>query len=481
MKICVLLPDYSASTIDYQHYDPPRNLSALLPTHTVHHVALNKLTTYKQLNQLARQNYDIFVNLCEGYLDWDTPSIDVIQSLDLLNLPYTGPPAHLYDPSKALMKYVAYTAGVRTPAYGLVKNASDARALAARLQFPLFVKPSHSGDSLGVDDASLVHDETALLAKVNTALAEYDELLVEEYVDGREFTVLVMGNANVYSPCTALLPVEYRFPEGRSFKTYALKTSELHPEANVPVRDEHLRTQLQQAALRIFKAFGGVGYARLDFRMDASHELFFLEINFTCSVFYSDGYEGSADHILKYDGIGQAGFAQHIIAEGIARHQRKQRPYRMQGDGVSGYGIFATRDLIDGDMVYRGEEAAHRLVTRRHVHAHWRTDDQRDFRRYALPISDHVYLLWNENPSDWSPQNHSCNPNTAYNGLNVIATRSIAVGEELTLDYACLMDEESESFECSCGSANCRKTIRGVRGNSISAFDTTRIRTAVDT
>ena len=474
MKVCVLLPDYSKSAVDYQHYDPPRDLSGLLPGHTVHHVALNKLTTYRQLKQLARDGYDIFVNLCEGYLDWDTPSVDVIHALEQLNLPYTGPPPALYDPSKVCMKYVAYTVGVRTPAYGLVRNADDARTLAERLVFPLFVKPSHAGDSLGIDDASLVHDQQALLAKVNASIIDYDELLVEEYVNGREFTVLVLGSADPYAECTALLPIEYRFPENRSFKTYALKTSELHPEANVPVGDAGLREQLQQAAARIFTAFGGVGYARLDFRMNAGNELFFLEINFTCSVFYSDGYEGSADHILNADPVGQAGFAMHIIEEGIARYQRKQRPYSAQGDGVSGYGIFAARALATGDMVYRGEEQALRLVTKRHVHSHWGELAQRNFRRYGVPLSDDIYALWSENPSDWAPQNHACNANTAYDGLNVLATRDIAVGEELTLDYACLMNEESESFECSCSAAACRGIIRGVRGNSISAIEAAR-------
>src|ERR1019366_3459273 len=66
MKICVLQSDYSTSDVDYQNYDPRRDLTLLLPGHTVDHVALNKLTTYRQLKQLARQGYDIFVNLCEG-------------------------------------------------------------------------------------------------------------------------------------------------------------------------------------------------------------------------------------------------------------------------------------------------------------------------------------------------------------------------------------------------------------------------------
>ena len=125
MKVCVLQPDYSTTGVDYKNYDPPRNLAALLPDCEVEHVFLNKLTTYKQLKELKKKNFDIYVNLCEGYLEWEVPSIDVIHSMDLLELPYTGPTAQLYDPSKELMKYVAYCEGVRTPRYFLIDNPVD--------------------------------------------------------------------------------------------------------------------------------------------------------------------------------------------------------------------------------------------------------------------------------------------------------------------------------------------------------------------
>src|SRR4029079_16405434 len=125
----------------------------------------------------------------------------------------------------------------------------------------------------------------------------------------------------------------------------ALKTSELHPEANIPCTEPVWEKQLKDAALHIFRGFGGVGYARLDFRLNDKNELFFLEINFTCSVFYKDGYEGSADYILKADGIGQTGFLKKIIEEGMARHRRKQKKYIMKGNAIAGYGIYATRDI----------------------------------------------------------------------------------------------------------------------------------------
>ena len=478
MKICVLQPDYSASTVDYRHYDPPRDLARLLPGHTVDHVALNKVSTYRQLKQLSKQGYDIFVNLCEGYLEWDVPSIDVITSFELLGLPYTGPTPELYDVPKELMKYVAHTVDVRTPPYVLVESLADAERAAALLTFPLFVKPAKAGDSLGVDHRSLAHDEAELKAKVAAVLPEYPELLVEEYIAGREFTVLVVAKPDGSRQCESFTPVEFIFPEGNRFKTYALKTSELHPEANIPVRDPDLAARLRRSAERIFWGFSGVGYARMDFRMNDRGELFFLELNFTCSVFYSDGYEGSADYVLKHDGIGQAGFAEKIIAEGMARYARRKRPFEIKGSAISGYGIHATRDLRPGEVVFRGEERSQRIVTRKHVMEHWSADDQEVFRHYAYPLTDEVYVLWDGDPSQWAPENHSCEPNTTFVGLDVVALLPIARGEELTLDFGELLAEDLEPFECHCGTPSCRGVVRGTAGNSVSARETARVEAA---
>jgi D-alanine-D-alanine ligase len=409
------------------------------------------------------------VNLCEGYLDWDVPSIDVIHALEQLGLPYTGPSALLYDPSKPLMKYVAYTAGVRTPSHHLVRQLDDVALAAAALRAPWFVKPAHAGDSLGISELSLARDAESLTQQIAALLPEYPELLVEEYIDGREFTVLMVAAADGNGACRTFAPVEFEFPAGPRFKTYALKTSDLHPRANVPVRDAVLSERLRDAASRVFKAFNGIGYARMDFRVDASGELFFLEVNFTCSVFYASGYEGSADYILQYDGAGQRGFLDAIISEGLARHARTRPRYAMQGSTVSGYGIFATQALAAGDVIFAGEERAHRITTRRHVDTTWTDADREVFRHYAYPLSNEVYALWDADPNGWAPQNHSCSPNTAFVGLDVVALTAIARGDELTIDYAVSMNERSASFDCRCGSARCRGRIQGAVGNSVTA------------
>jgi len=465
MKVCVLLPDYTTTKVDYQYYDPPRILNDLLPGDEVDTVLLNKLTTYKQLNELSGNNYDIFINLCEGYLEWEVPSIDVPYNLELLNLPFTGPSSLLYDPTKELMKYVAFCSNVAMPSYVIVKEQTDIEEVLTHLSFPLFVKPAKAGDSLGIDQYSLVLDEVHLRKKVTDLLQEYDSLLVEEYIKGREFTVLVAANADGKS-CRSFKPVEYIFPEGYTFKTYALKTSELHPDCNVPCNNEVLEQQLRTAAENIFQNFNGVGYARLDFRVNDKNEIFFLEINFTCSVFYKGGYEGSADYILKFDGIGQQHFLQHIIAEGISRYNRKQKKYSVKGNSIAGYGLYATTDMNAGEVIFQGEGKAQRIITKNFVEEHWSDADKETFMRYAYPISKDVYILWDNDPAEWAPQNHSCEPNTAYKGLDVIALRKINKSEELTLDYGNFLDDSMMPFQCHCGSAKCRGVITGKSGNT---------------
>ncbi|MBC7720757.1 MAG: ATP-grasp domain-containing protein [Pedobacter sp.] len=466
MKICVLQPDYSTSAVDYQYYDPPRELQPLLPNDEVDTIFLNKLTTYKQLKALQHRGYDIFVNLCEGYLEWEVPSIDVIYTLELLNLPFTGPTSKLYDPPKELMKYVAFCADVATPSYILISSINHLEKECEHLQFPLFVKPAKAGDSLGIDDASLVKSQEELLKKVTLLLTEYDELLVEEYIAGREFTVMLAANADGKT-CTTFKPVEYIFPDNFQYKTYALKTSELHSNANIPCNDSGIEKQLRSSAEKIFKGFGGVGYGRLDFRMDATGKLYFLEINFTCSVFYTNGYEGSADYILQHDGFGQQRFLQHIIAEGIARYKRQQKKYAVKGNAIAGYGIYATQNMAVGDLVFQGEGKSQRIVTKAFVAANWNSEAQENFRRYAYPISDEVFILWDNDPQEWAPQNHCCQPNTAYKGLNVYAINSIAQGEELTLDYTSFLDDKMQPFNCKCGTLNCKGLIQGTANNTI--------------
>jgi len=463
MRICVLQPSYAGSSCDYQRYDPPRDLAPLLPEHHVQHEFLNKVSTFSRIKALQRLGFDIFVNLCEGYRDSDVPSIDVIHALEDLNLPFTGPTSRLYDPPKDLMKLVALSSGVGVPAWQLVGPGDDATAAARALRFPLFVKPSAYGDSLGIDEHSLVTTPEELERQVAAKLPEFGRLLVEQYIDGREFTVLVMAGQDHGAAPVAFTPIEFLFPPGPHFKTYDLKVTQFHPECNVPCTDLDLSRRLKAAAIEVFAGFTGEGYARMDFRVDPDGRVFFLEANFTCSVFYPEGSQGSADYILAFDGLGQAGFLRAIIDEGLARHARRQLAYAVKPSGDS-FAMFAARDLGHGSVVFEGEGRPQRIITRSFVDRTWSAADRDVFYRYAYPISPEVFVLWDTEPTGWAPQNHSCDPNTEFVGLNLVARRDIRSGEELTVDYATFYDRHMTPFDCACGSPKCRGRVEGGKG-----------------
>jgi SET domain-containing protein len=139
----------------------------------------------------------------------------------------------------------------------------------------------------------------------------------------------------------------------------------------------------------------------------------------------------------------------------------------MKGNSIAGFGIYATRAIKKGDVIFYGEEKAQRIVTKRFIEKNWSEEQKLNFRRYAYAISDEVFILWDDNPSEWAPQNHSCDANTGIDGLNVIALRNIKKNEELTLDYAQFLDENMEPFQCKCSSPNCRGLIKGTIGNSV--------------
>jgi D-alanine-D-alanine ligase len=168
-----------------------------------------------------------------------------------------------------------------------------------------------------------------------------------------------------------------------------------------------------------------------------------------------------------HDGVGKRGFLERIIIEGMARHQRKQKLFTIKGNSISGYGIYAKYDLPKHTLLFKGEERAQRIVTKKYVDEHWDEREKLNFRRYAYPISKDTYILWDLQPEEWSPQNHSCDANCEYQGLNVITNRDIKKGEELTLDYAQFLDHTMEPFECQCGSSKCRGLIQGKQKNSL--------------
>lgn len=110
---------------------------------------------------------------------------------------------------------------------------------------------------------------------------------------------------------------------------------------------------------------------------------------------------------------GHAGFVHLIIETALARRAEldAQRTCVVTYHPRTGYGLTAARELAAGETVLLYEGKGHTLISRSKVQREWGAADKESFDRYAYPISDDVWAIWSENPDDWRPINHSCDPN----------------------------------------------------------------------
>jgi D-alanine-D-alanine ligase len=206
--------------------------------------------------------------------------------LELLRLPYTGngPLALGICNSKALSKQLMIANGIPTPRFRLYNRNPRGEP---GLSYPLVVKPANEDGSAGITEDSVVADLAGLRRQVKWLREGFlQNSLVEEFVEGREFNVGVLGNGTAADPHRSLPPAElvYRNPRWR-LCTYESKWNSAHPSyaeiapvcpAKAP---PETAARLSEIALACARIFGLTGYARIDFRMNAGGELFVLEVN----------------------------------------------------------------------------------------------------------------------------------------------------------------------------------------------------------
>jgi len=223
------------------------------------------------------------------------------------------------------------------------------------------------------------------------------------------------------------------------------------------VEDKALSARLQELTASLYVAIGGQGYARTDIRMDGAGQLYMLDLNPNPSLFYTDEDGGTADMILLMSGYGKKRFLDKIIEFALFRQKKLQKNYKVQLDPKKGNCSLASRDLKEGELIYRLEEMPHRLVSKSYVEQCWNPRFKQFFTDFAYPLTDDLWVMWDVEPGSWKPLNHSCDPNSWVDGLNLVARKPIKIEEEITLDYATMYASDlGPKFHCRCGSKQCR-------------------------
>lgn len=461
MKVCVL---YCSDEVSPQGVPAqaraPVELSEYGPRHEYTYQELTKSTAIRELKKFARQGFDVFLNLCDGAWDEARPGIEVVGALERLELAFTGAGTSFYEPSREAMKLVCHYLDVPFPRGVSVRGGDESELVMASLRFPLIVKHPNSYNSIGLIPASRVETVAELEQQIERMTNMFGEALVEEFVEGREFTVLVAGRGDPRSMPKTYPPVECVLPPGEMFKHYDLKWRNYQLLQWRPLTDPALAQHLMRISAELFQGLGGSGYARLDIRVASTGTPYVLDINPNCSVFYPPEAPGGADAVLHAIRGGHEEFIETILAAALERHRANRRRYVVEFGGErTGYGTYAATSIAPGERITLGEEQPHTLVTRRHAQANWRSRELRWLAQYGYPLNDEVLVTWSSDPEQWSPINHSCDPNAWIEGLDLTARRPIDAGQEITVEYATFIAGTGEPFACRCGAEDCRGTV----------------------
>jgi len=321
MYICVLtsLPDEN---------DPPYDPSPHMNGYKWKHYLVNPKNVERQIRALMDEGVDVFVNLCDGTPDDPLSGIGLVKAMEKLGAAFTGADSNFFDPTRQEMKTAARKAGVPAPGSVFIDNVEDVDKAVRRLKFPMLIKPPHGYASIGITRASRVETVDQLKSQVEIGIKEFGRALVEEFVEGREFTCLVAQNPDDPAHPYTFKPVEFIFPEGESFKHYDMKWVEYEKMSVAAVSDPRIEKTLREQTIGMFNVLSGNGYARCDYRMDSTGTIYMLEINPNCGIFYPPTEPGSADFSLMNDPINHPKFLKLIVRSALKRQAESRARIR---------------------------------------------------------------------------------------------------------------------------------------------------------
>ena len=276
-----------------------------------------RLGDFRWLSRARRA--DLVFNLCEGINGHARFEDFVVGTLELTGVPFTG--CRTWPTSVCHRKHVANTllssAGLPVPAFML----TQANKTPAEFPLPAIVKPAAEDASVGIDNGSVCTSKRALKKRVAQMLEQFDEVLVQEYIPGREFNIGFVGKR--------MLPIaEIRFdtlPDGTwPIVSYAAKWIPGSPEdeGTVPIcpadLDPELTRRIGQIARTAWEHLSeGEGYGRVDMRLSNDGQPYVLEVNPSPDLSSNAGLA----RMGRAFGWGYDELVMHIVDEALMRSQ----------------------------------------------------------------------------------------------------------------------------------------------------------------
>lgn len=242
---------------------------------------------------LKKHRPDIVFNRAEG-IRGESRESQIPAFCEMLDIPYVGSGimANAIGLDKPTTKIILEHHGLKTAPFQVLESVDE--PLQANLTYPLILKPSHEGSSIGINWDNVVNDEKPLRAKLAEMLDTYKQpILIEKFIDGREFSVGLVGNyIDEEEPLVLpILEVDFSgFPEelGRVLGQKAKSVFDDSSNYKCPAKiDKGLRIEIEAHSKASFKALDCKDWARMDYRLDKDGTLYFLEVNTLPGIDYS--------------------------------------------------------------------------------------------------------------------------------------------------------------------------------------------------
>jgi D-alanine-D-alanine ligase len=231
------------------------------------------------LEQMGRLPVDIVFNIAEGYEGRNRES-QVPILLEMMRVPFVGADGLTLGLTldKVLTKKVLIAEGIPTPRYAEVSDPD--RLWQIDLTYPLIVKLRHEGSSKGLSERSLVNTPEELRRQVRWLMETYKHasVFIEEFIEGEEFTVAVIGNESLDVYPVVQIALDGRTDLGRKFFTFAYLRAGADYICPAPIA-EPLARRMQELSVRTYRAVECRDFGRVDFRVDRQGRPYVLEIN----------------------------------------------------------------------------------------------------------------------------------------------------------------------------------------------------------
>jgi D-alanine-D-alanine ligase len=307
MHVDLVPPDDIAGKPDAEFFEYKTEYDVVTGLRDLGH-EVQKLGLYDDLTPLRQAIQDfkphIAFNLLDEFRGETMLDQNVVSYLELVQVPYTGcnPRGLMLSRDKALSKKILHYHRIRVPRFAVVPAGRKLKRKPARLDYPLIVKSQVEEASLGIAEASIVNNDDKLAERVEFMHATVGtSLILEQYVDGRELYVGIMGNTRLQvlpvwelemrrlradAPRIATRQVKWnlQFQKRRGVK--------IGPARDLPPELERL---LVKTSKRVYRLLQLSGFARIDFRLDAEGRPFFLEANPNADIGYGEEFAEAAE------------------------------------------------------------------------------------------------------------------------------------------------------------------------------------------